>query len=85
MEKIVDATQVKHIIEQQLNGTEVIPSGEGCSFQVTVISDLFAGLTPVKKQQLVYGCLTDQIADGTIHALGIKAYTPDQWQRINAQ
>ena len=85
MEKIVDATQVKHIIEQQLNGNEVIPSGEGCSFQVTVISDLFAGLTPVKKQQLVYGCLTDQIADGTIHALGIKAYTPDQWQRINAQ
>jgi acid stress-induced BolA-like protein IbaG/YrbA len=85
MEKIVDATQVKHIIEQQLNGTEVIPSGEGCSFQVTVIGDLFSGLTPVKKQQLVYGCLTDQIADGTIHALGIKAYTPDQWQRINAQ
>jgi len=42
MEKIVDATQVKHIIEQQLNGTEVIPSGEGCSFQVTVIGDLFA-------------------------------------------
>jgi acid stress-induced BolA-like protein IbaG/YrbA len=34
---------------------------------------------------LVYCCLTQQIADGTIHALGIKAYTPDQWQRLNAQ
>lgn len=81
----MDAGQVKQIIEQTLDGTQVIPSGEGCSFQVTVIGELFAGLSPVKKQQLVYGCLTQQIADGTIHALGIKAYTPDQWQRLNAQ
>ena len=80
----MDAQEVKTIIEQQLPGTQVIPMGEGCSFQVTVVGDLFAGLSPVKKQQLVYGCLTYQIADGSIHALGIKAYTPDQWQRVNA-
>ena len=80
----MDAEQVKQIIEQQLAGTQVIPSGEGCSFQVTVIGDLFTGLSPVKKQQLVYACLTDQIADGSIHALGIKTYTADQWQRVNA-
>ena len=79
----MDAEQVKQIIEQQLAGTQVIPSGEGCSFQVTVIGDLFAGLSPVKKQQLVYGCLTDQIADGSIHAIGIKAYTPEQWQSLS--
>jgi len=83
MENVVDAEQVKQIIEQQLVGTQVIPSGEGCSFQVTVIGDLFIGLSPVKKQQLVYGCLTDQIADGSIHALGIKAYTADQWQNLS--
>lgn len=79
----MDAEQVKQIIEQQLVGTQVIPSGEGCSFQVTVIGDLFIGLSPVKKQQLVYGCLTDQIADGSIHALGIKTYTADQWQSVS--
>ena len=59
----MDAQQVKQIIEQQLAGTQVIPSGEGCSFEVTVVGDLFGGLSPVKKQQLVYGCLTEQIAD----------------------
>ncbi len=79
----MDAEQVKQIIEQQLSGTQVIPSGEGCSFQVTVIGDLFLGLSHSKKQQLVYGCLTDQIADGSIHALGIKAYTTDQWQSLS--
>ncbi len=80
----MDAEQVKQIIEQQLEGAHVIPSGEGCNFQVTVVGEVFNGLTPLKKQQLVYSCLTDQIADGSIHALGIKAYTPDQWQQINA-
>ena len=79
----MDAEQVKQIIEQQLVGTQVIPSGEGCSFQVTVIGDLVIGLSPVKKQQLVYSCLTDQIADGSIHALGIKTYTADQWQSVS--
>ena len=80
----MDAEQVKQIIEQQLEGAHVIPSGEGCNFQVTVVGEVFNGLTPLKKQQLVYSCLTDQIADGSIHALGIKTYTPDQWQQINA-
>jgi acid stress-induced BolA-like protein IbaG/YrbA len=44
----MDAAQVKQEIEAQLAGTEVFPSGEGCSFAVTVVGDVFAGLTPVK-------------------------------------
>jgi len=80
----MDAAQVKQEIEAQLAGTEVFPSGEGCSFSVTVVGDVFAGLTPVKKQQLVYGCLNQHIADGSIHALTIKAYTPQQWAKVNA-
>ncbi|MDP6968008.1 MAG: BolA/IbaG family iron-sulfur metabolism protein [Gammaproteobacteria bacterium] len=80
----MDVAQVKQEIETQLDGTLVYPSGEGCNFAVTVVGDIFAGLTPVKKQQLVYGCLSQHIADGTIHALTIKAYTPQQWEKINA-
>lgn len=79
----MDAAQVKQEIEAQLPGAEVYPSGEGCNFAVTVVGDMFTGLSPVKKQQLVYGCLTQHIADGTIHALTIKAYTPEQWQKLN--
>ena len=79
----MDGAQVKQEIESQLAGTQVLPSGEGCNFAVTVIGEIFLGLTPVKKQQLVYGCLNQHIADGTIHALTIKAYTPDQWAKVN--
>jgi acid stress-induced BolA-like protein IbaG/YrbA len=34
----------------------------------------------VKKQQLIYAALNEQIADGTIHAVNIRTYTPAQWQ-----
>ncbi len=78
----MQTVEVKQLIEQQLAGCEVITVGEGCSFEVTVVGEMFAGLSAVKKQQLVYGCLNEQIASGAIHALTIKAYTPAQWQAL---
>ena len=79
----MQADEVKKILEQQLVGCTAHTTGEGCDFQVTVVGDVFAGLTPVKKQQLVYGCLTEQIASGAIHAVTIKTYTPEQWAALN--
>ncbi|TCK07318.1 BolA family protein [Marinobacterium mangrovicola] len=75
----MQAEEVKQIIESELDGCTVYTTGEGCDFQVTAVGECFAGLTPVKKQQLVYGCLTEQIASGAIHAVSIKTYTPAQW------
>ncbi len=80
----MQAQEVKQIIESQLEGCSVYPAGEGCDFQVTVVGDLFAGLTPVKKQQLVYQCLQQHIASGAIHALTIKTYTPEQWLTLQS-
>lgn len=79
----MQAQEVKQIIESQLEGCQVMTAGEGCDFQITVVGDLFAGLSPVKKQQLVYACLQEQIASGAIHAITIKTYTPEQWQALN--
>ncbi len=78
----MQAAEVKQLIEQQLDGCEAITAGEGCDFQVSVVGEVFAGLSPVKKQQLVYGCLTEQISSGAIHAVTIKTYTPEQWQSL---
>lgn len=79
----MQADEVKQILEQQLEGCTAYTEGEGCDFQVTVVGEVFAGLSPVKKQQLVYGCLSEQIASGAIHAVTIKTYTPEQWAALN--
>ncbi len=43
---------------------------------IEVVSDQFAGMNRVKKQQAVYACIQEYIADGRLHAVTIKAETP---------
>jgi acid stress-induced BolA-like protein IbaG/YrbA len=76
----VDAVKVKALVEGHLQGCEAIVDGEGNKYDIAVIGEVFEGLRPVKKQQLVYGALGDQIADGSIHAVNIATFTPQQWQ-----
>jgi len=49
---------------------------EGNHAYVTVTSAVFKGLSPVKKQQLVYGALNQAIASGAIHAVHMKTLVP---------
>ncbi|MCF6217450.1 MAG: BolA/IbaG family iron-sulfur metabolism protein [Gammaproteobacteria bacterium] len=62
--------------------SEVLVSGEGCNFAVTIISKQFEGLSRVQEQKLVYATLSEQIASGEIHAVTIKAYTPEEWATL---
>lgn len=61
--------EVKQILLGKLPDCEVEVNGDGRHFAIAVIGDVFAGLSPVKKQQLVYGALSEQFADGSIHAV----------------
>ena len=45
---------------------------------ITVVSSLFADMNRVQKQQAVYGCIDAFIQDGRLHAVTIRAQTPDQ-------
>ena len=42
---------------------------------------MFADMSPVKKQQAVYATLGDHITSGAVHALSIKTYTPEEWEK----
>jgi stress-induced morphogen len=56
-------------------------TGDGDHFRVVVVSDQFEGLPMVKQHQLVYDALGESM-DGDIHALGLKTYTPEEWQDV---
>nr|WP_207162203.1 BolA/IbaG family iron-sulfur metabolism protein [Thiocapsa imhoffii] len=62
-----------------LPGATVQVSGDGSHFDAVVISEVFEGLTPIKKQRLVMETVKPQIASGELHALSIKTLTPTQW------
>lgn len=69
---------VAQLIRNGLPGAEVEVVGDGSHFEALVVSDAFAGLTPIKKQRLVMDTVRDQIASGELHALSIKTLTPEQ-------
>ena len=50
------------------------PRGE-THFDVTIVSDSFAGMSRVARQRLVYEALAEEIAGG-VHALALRTLTP---------
>lgn len=73
------AEDVKALLMAELPDSQVEVEGEGCNFQLNIISDTLAGLSPVKRQQLVYAHLNPWIADGRIHAVSMKFFSRAAW------
>jgi acid stress-induced BolA-like protein IbaG/YrbA len=74
----METEAVARLIRAGLPDAEVEVTGDGAHFEAVVVSDAFAGLTPIKKQRLVMETVKEQIASGELHALSIKTLTPDQ-------
>ena len=72
--------EIKTLLAQEFTECDITVSGEGNHYDVLIVGEVFAGLRPVKKQQMVYAVLGDLIADGTMHAVNIRTYTPAEWQ-----
>ena len=52
--------------------------GEGCNFEVFIISDGFKELNALKRQQAILGLFEDELKTGKLHALSIRAKTPQE-------
>ncbi len=76
----MEAQHIQELLLGGLDNCEVTVSGEGSHFDIVVVGEVFAGLRPVKKQQIVYAVLKDLIADGSVHAVNIQTLTPAEWQ-----
>lgn len=76
----LSSSEVMQFVQQGISDAEVIIDGEGCDLLITVISSEFVDLSLVKKQQLVLATLKEPLASGKLHAVSVKAYTPEEWQ-----
>jgi acid stress-induced BolA-like protein IbaG/YrbA len=72
--------EIKALLDAGLENCDVQVEGEGSHFDILVIGEVFDGMRPVQKQQLVYGVLKEQIASGSIHAVNIRTFTASEWE-----
>lgn len=77
----ISSQEIKTLIEQGIKDARALVEGEGSKFQASVVSEQFAGLSLVKKQQLVYATINSQIASGAIHAISMQTFTPAEWDK----
>ena len=53
-------------------------SGDGAHFEALIVSAAFAGLSRVRRHQLVYAAFGDRMRE-EVHALSMTTLTPDEW------
>jgi len=76
--KVAAALQPAHI--ELLNESHMHAGPRTDShFKLVAVSAAFEGLNKVKRHQLVYRLLNDELA-GPVHALALHLYTPAEWE-----
>ena len=60
------------------------PMNDGQHLQSIVISPAFEGMLLVKQHQMVMQALKNAFAQ-SVHALGLKTFTPQKWNEVKTQ
>ncbi|BBJ00188.1 BolA family transcriptional regulator [Ferrigenium kumadai] len=77
---MVTPESIRANIAQGMATDHLAVTGDGTHFDAVVVSEAFAGKSRVQRHQLVYQTLGERMR-GEIHALSMKTYTPDEWQK----
>ena len=76
----MEPTEITQLIEAGFEGALVkVASDDNTHFEALVVAAEFEGKRPIARHQLVYRCL-GKLVGNEIHALSIKALTPDEWR-----
>lgn len=73
------------LIQDHMPDARASVTGAGGKFEATVISDAFAGKNMLARHRLVYAALDPRIKSGELHAVSIRAYTPDEWDAVSGE
>jgi acid stress-induced BolA-like protein IbaG/YrbA len=80
----MDPAAIRELIERGLpEATAQVFSEDNTHFQAVVVAEAFAGKRPLARHQQVYATLGSLVGTD-IHALSIRAYTPEEWQSAQA-
>ncbi len=79
----ITADQIAAQLQAAFAQAQITVQGEGNKFDVRIVDAGFEGLRPVARQQAVYAPLQAAIASGAIHAINIRAMTPEEGRKAS--
>ena len=78
----MEVEAVAALIRAGMPGAEVTVTGDGRHFEALVISPEFKNKSLIERHRLVMATVSAEIQSDALHALSIKAYTPEQWMAL---
>ncbi|MDC0407122.1 BolA/IbaG family iron-sulfur metabolism protein [Candidatus Thioglobus sp.] len=72
----LDEIQAK--LEAGVQDSTVTMKGDGCNCSTVVVSNVFEGMSLLARQKMVLATVRPEIDSGELHALTIKARTPEE-------
>lgn len=80
----MEPAAIKALIDDGLPGAEVqVFSEDNTHYAALVVAESFAGKRPIARHQMVYKCL-GTLMGNEIHAMSIRAYTPEEWAEVQS-
>lgn len=70
--------QIEIWISEGLPCVHIEVQGDGRHFEALIVSQLFAGLNRVQRQQRVNAVLREHFETETLHALSMRCLTPEE-------
>ncbi len=70
--------EIQAKLESGIKNATVTVEGDGCNCSTLVVSTAFEGLSLLARQKMVLAVVRDEINSGELHALSIKARTPEE-------
>ncbi len=68
--------EIQRLIAAEFDDANINVQVDGNRALIEITSERFADMSRLKRQQAVYACINDMIADGRLHAVTIRADTP---------
>jgi acid stress-induced BolA-like protein IbaG/YrbA len=75
---MVTPESIEQSIARGLPCEHLAVNGDGAHWEAQIVSAAFAGLSRVRRHQLVYAALGDRMRE-EIHALSMLTMTPEEW------
>lgn len=82
--RVTEALTPLHLEIENESSQHSVPANSETHFKILVVSEAFAGLSRVERQRKIHGLLEVEFKSG-LHALTIRALTPQEWTPESAE
>ena len=81
---MIPISRIESKIKEKVKTThiEVIDLRGGDHIQVILVSPDFENKSLVEQHKIVYDILSNEMGSNEIHALTLKTYSPNDWERV---